>query len=257
MSNAQFVSYSDFVPQVADGVGLSVDTDVGTADTTWTVSNQYKLARCISNAVRWAYKPTNPNVFWPELMVAKTVNLVTFGSDTALSFGADDVEYNNQFGLWSEDPRPPLTQAYNLQCTQVGNRFYPNTTKLSSVFVIYAPQPPEFTNRAYDTGTVYNVDDVVMWQHNVYKCIQTTTAGILPSDPAYFTELMILRTLAQAINNKAQAYWQDMGGNQAAASSQSANDAQYELDRAWVQAQHFAPTAVMRKWINTTAYYQY
>jgi len=230
------IRYLDVANAIADTVGLCPDTDAIGALTQWTADNQRKISRFAARAAEWAYYPPNPDVKWPGLLVGVTATL------SSGAFNLSVVDYSTQFSLYSEDPRPFNSVGYAINATIQGDLIYPTTT-LSSVFALYQPRPPQYTNVAWGVGTTYAVGDVVYYTDGrCYRCVLVPPVATVPTNTTYWLAQDCLRILSEAVVYQAASYFQGMGGVEPEASARNENNAQYELDTAWQRIRPFANT---------------
>ena len=234
--NPTLVTYDSIATDIADAVGLTPDTVVG-GQVTWTENNRRKIARFATAAARWAYYPANAEVKWPGLLVGASISL------SSGAFHLSQVDYSDQFTLWSEDPRPVNSNAFSINATISGFYVYPATT-LATVFAIYVPRPPEFTTTQWLIATAYILDDLVYdsTTGRCYRCILANT-GQAVTNTTYWLPQDVLKILNEAIMTKAASTWQNAGGNEPDIARSNNEAAQYELDRAWVRAKKYSNDA--------------
>lgn len=238
--SAQTVSYSVMAQQVAYQLGLIPETIPD--EVTWTEADQRRIAIFITNATTWAYLPANANVIWPFLVQGKSLTLSVEGT-----FDAADVDYSTRLALWTADPRPANAVTRPVTFTLSGSTYYPELPQ-DGLYCLYIAQPPRFSSIAYSPTTAYPVDAVV-YDPASGDCFRALVAntGVALTDTATWAVQKVSGILANAVQQKAIAYWQDMK-LQSEQSSASHTDAMEFRDQAWAQLSHMAPTTTLQKY---------
>lgn len=190
--------------------------------------NAGNIASWLNNAYRWAWRrpKTGP---WSEA-IKNTAVAVTAGK-----VAWNLVEYAETWRLWSEDPRPFTSAAYVIESTHDADGIWPRTD-LATVWAEYLPRVPAFSGTAYGAGTVYRLDDVMLFTDgNCYRCLATTAAGENPTTtPAKWSVQPVLQILQSAVIYEALSYFRTSLGDPDQAASIHA-DAEEDLQDEWTK----------------------
>lgn len=153
-----------------------------------------ELDQYFNNAYRWAWRRPKDRP-WSEA--------IKFASVTVQSGGYinwSDMEYAENWRLWTEDPRPYGSVAVAVDSTHDSTGIWPTGNQLTTLFAEYLPRVPAFTSTAWNSGTAYVVDDVVYYTDgNCYRAIQAGTNHTPSSSPTYWQVQPVLNVLQSAV----------------------------------------------------------
>lgn len=125
---------------------------------------------------------------WPDALDIREESVVTHPTVTGARYvprSSASRVMRQVFKVWDKDPRQSTDAAGNVAFKSFADGFYIYNAELSTVWVYYRPDPPEFTDTIWVTGTAYVVGDLVLFTDgHVYKCLTAHTSGTFATDLA-------------------------------------------------------------------------
>lgn len=125
---------------------------------------------------------------WPDALTIREESVITHPTVTGARYvprSSASRVMRQVFKVWDKDPRQSTDAVGNVPFQSYPDGIYIYNAELSTVWVYYRPDPPEFTDVAWLTATAYDVGDLVLFTDgHVYKCLIAHTSGAFATDLA-------------------------------------------------------------------------
>jgi hypothetical protein len=187
------------------------------------------LSRYFNNAYRWAWRRPKEHP-WSEA--------VKFAAMTVQSGGYinwSDMEYAENWRLWTADPRPQGSSAVPVDSTHDASGIWPVANTAATLWAEYLPRVPVFSSTDWSNATAYVLDDAVLASDgNCYRALSSNT-NVAPASHSNTWQVQpVLNVLQSAVAMETASQYKRTIGNHDGAGVLHA-DAEEDLEDEWIK----------------------
>ncbi len=141
---------------------------------------------------------------WPDALDIREESVITHPTVTGARYvprSSASRVMRQVFKVWDKDPRQSTDTAGNVAFKSFADGAYIYNAELSTVWVYYRPDPPEFTDTVWASGTTYAAGDLALASDgHVYKSLQGTNLNKDPlTQTAWWVQVPVLACLHEPV----------------------------------------------------------
>lgn len=141
---------------------------------------------------------------WPDALDIREESVITHPTVTGARYvprSSASRVMRQVFKVWDKDPRQSTDTAGNVAFKSFADGAYIYNAELSTVWVYYRPDPPEFTDTVWASDTTYAAGDLALASDgHVYKSLQGTNLNKDPlTQTAWWVQVPVLACLHEPV----------------------------------------------------------
>jgi len=141
---------------------------------------------------------------WPDALDIREESVITHPTVTGARYvprSSASRVMRQVFKVWDKDPRQSTDAVGNVDFKSYADGFYIYNSGLSTVWVYYRPDPPEFTDTAWAAATTYAAGNLALASDgHVYKSLQGTNLNKDPlTQTSWWLQVPVLACLHEPV----------------------------------------------------------